>query len=168
MAIQDFNSLPDQELKEALFKCCGSHKWVDRLSVLFPMRDEEHLFSDAEQLWYDLEEKDWLEAFTHHPKIGDLNSLKEKFANTAKWASGEQAAVNNTSDDVLRELAEGNQLYENKFGFIFIVCATGKSAEEMLSLLKSRLPNSHEMEIKIAMGEQNKITRIRLEKLLAA
>jgi 2-oxo-4-hydroxy-4-carboxy-5-ureidoimidazoline decarboxylase len=168
MTIQDLNALNIAERKEELLKCCGSSGWVERMSALFPVRDEEHLFLEGEQIWYDLEEGDWLEAFTHHPKIGDIDSLKEKFGNTSQWAAGEQAAVKNTSEDVLRELAEGNQLYENKFGFIFIVCATGKSAEEMLALLKNRFRNSPEEELKNAMVEQNKITKIRLEKLLAA
>ena len=167
MYIQQLNALEKPELKEALFKCCGSTEWVNRLSNLFPVRDEQQLFNAAEKIWYVLPENDWREAFTHHPKIGDINSLKEKFAATAHWAAGEQAAVNQTSEDILRELALGNQLYEKKFGYIFIVCATGKSAEEMLALLNERLPNSRETEIKIAMAEQNKITRIRLEKLLA-
>ena len=167
MTIQDLNALNTQELKNVLFKCCGSSKWVERMSAYFPVQDEEKLFQEAEQIWYDLEEADWLEAFTHHPKIGDLNSLKEKFASTSQWAAGEQASVNTATEEVLRELAEGNQLYEEKFGFIFIVCATGKSAKEMLTLLRNRFPNSPEEELKNAMVEQNKITKIRLEKLLA-
>src|SRR3954468_3137738 len=122
MALQDLNSLENLELKEALFKCCGSHKWVDRMVALFPVDSPVHLFQEAEQIWYDLNVNDWLEAFSHHPKIGDMQALKERFAATAQWAAGEQAAVNNTSEAILRELAEGNQLYENKFGFIFIVC----------------------------------------------
>src|SRR5688572_8890411 len=167
MSTQQLNALEKPELKDALFKCCGSTEWVTRLSNLFPVRDEQQLFNAAEKIWYVLPENAWREAFTHHPKIGDIDSLKEKFAATAQWAAGEQAAVTQTSEEILQELAEGNQLYEKKFGYIFIVCATGKSAEEMLALLNERLPNSREEEIRIAMGEQNKITRIRLEKLLA-
>ena len=167
MSTQQLNALEKPELKDALFKCCGSTEWVTRLSNLFPVRDEQQLFNAAEKIWYVLPENAWREAFTHHPKIGDIDSLKEKFAATAQWAAGEQAAVTQTSEEILQELAVGNQLYEKKFGYIFIVCATGKSAEEMLALLQDRLPNSQEEEIKIAMGEQNKITRIRLEKLLA-
>ncbi|KAA9345526.1 2-oxo-4-hydroxy-4-carboxy-5-ureidoimidazoline decarboxylase [Adhaeribacter soli] len=168
MALQDLNALDNQALKEALFMCCGSSKWVERLSVLFPFPKEDQLFNEAEQIWYDLEERDWLEAFSHHPKIGDTNALREKFASTAQWASGEQAGVNHTSEIVLNELAEANHFYEQKFGYIFIICATGKSAEEMLDSLRARLQNPPDLEMKIAMGEQNKITRIRLEKLLAA
>lgn len=168
MSIQDLNSYDTFERGQLLFNCCGSTKWVERMNVLFPVRDEEQLFSEAEQIWYDLQAPDWLEALGHHPKIGDLGSLKEKFAGSSQWAANEQSGVNHTSEDVLRELAQGNQLYEEKFGFIFIVCATGKSAEEMLGLLKDRFPNLPGQELKIAMAEQNKITKIRLKKLLAA
>jgi 2-oxo-4-hydroxy-4-carboxy-5-ureidoimidazoline decarboxylase len=109
-----------------------------------------------------------LEAFLHHPKIGSLDALAAKFANTAQWASGEQASVQSASKAVLQALADGNTAYEQKFGYIFIVCATGKSAEEMLALLQARLPNPPKTEIGIAMAEQMKITLIRLEKLLNA
>ncbi len=132
----------------------------------FPADDMVELINDAEDLWYDCDESDWLEAFTHHPKIGDVASLTKKFADTAQWASGEQSAVNTASQQTIEALAKGNADYENKFGFIFIVCATGKSAEEMLQLLMERLPNSRDEEIQIAMDEQNKITQLRLQKLL--
>jgi 2-oxo-4-hydroxy-4-carboxy-5-ureidoimidazoline decarboxylase len=106
-----------------------------------------------------------LEAFEQHPKIGDINSLKKQYANTVAWASNEQAGVDAASDEVLQALAKGNDDYERKFGYIFIVCATGKSAGEMLELLQSRLTNDPESEIKIGAEEQNKITKLRLEKL---
>jgi 2-oxo-4-hydroxy-4-carboxy-5-ureidoimidazoline decarboxylase len=122
---------------------------------------------DAEEQWYECTEADWLEAFTHHPKIGDIDSLKKKFASTATWAAGEQSGAAAASQKVLEDLAKGNDDYEKKFGFIFIVCATGKTAEEMLQLLQDRLPNKKEDELKIAMDEQNKITKLRLEKLIA-
>jgi 2-oxo-4-hydroxy-4-carboxy-5-ureidoimidazoline decarboxylase len=125
------------------------------------------LLNDAEDQWYECSEADWLQAFTHHPKIGDVDSLKKKFASTAKWAGNEQGAVNSASEETLKALAKGNDDYEKKFGFIFIVCATGKSADEMLQLLQERLPNDKAGEIKIAMEEQNKITQLRLQKLLA-
>ena len=108
-----------------------------------------------------------MEAFAHHPKIGDLDSLKKKFASTSLWAAGEQSGVENPENQTITKLATKNEAYENKFGYIFIVCATGKSAEEMLLLLKERLKNNFEEEIAIAMNEQMKITRIRLEKILS-
>ncbi len=166
MTLHDLNTLSKNQLRQELFKCCGSHAWVDRMLNFFPADDMAELLYDAEDQWYECGEADWLEAFTHHPKIGDMDSLKKKFATTAGWASGEQGAVAHASEETLHALAKGNAAYEKKFGFIFIVCATGKSADEMLQLLNERLPNSREEEIKIAMDEQNKITQIRLQKLV--
>ena len=131
-----------------------------------PADDMIELLEDAEEEWNQCSEEDWKEAFSHHPKIGDVESLTKKFASTAQWASGEQSAVNVASKETIEALAEGNRLYEEKFGYIFIVCATGKSAEEMLMLLRSRLENKPEEEILIAADEQNKITKLRIEKLL--
>ena len=168
MELAELNNLLEPERKELLQKCCGAQNWVERMNAFFPVQSKEELFAEADRTWFACTEADWREAFEHHPKIGDLSSLKDKFANTGKWAANEQAGVNQTSEEILRALAEGNKKYEEKFGYIFIVCATGKTAEEMLALLQERLPNSPEAEIKIAMAEQNKITRIRLEKLLAA
>jgi len=168
MTLRELNNYPPAALKEALSRCCGAANWIERMAAVFPVRDEQTLFSEAERIWLSCSESDWREAFTHHPKIGDIGALKEKFASTSQWAEGEQSAVRQTSDDVLRALAEGNAAYERRFGYIFIVCATGKRAEEMLALLQARLHNDPADEIKIAASEQNKITRIRLEKLLAA
>ena len=167
MTVFELNHLPATELKEALLKCCGSTAWVNKMMTVFPIEDLIDLFEDAEAQWYACTEADWREAFTHHPKIGDISSLKKKFASTAQWASGEQSGVNQATQQTLEKLAESNQLYEQKFGYIFIVCATGKTAGEMLSILNDRLPNTPEAEIKVAMAEQQKITNIRLEKLLS-
>ena len=167
MQLEELNELPLSKLKEELSKCCGSSAWVDQISSLFPFADKVSLFEEADEVWNSLGKQDWLEAFKHHPKIGDITSLKEKFASTAKWASGEQASVQEASQQTIEQLAEGNKQYQDKFGYIFIVCATGKSADEMLNVLQSRLPNSAEEEIKIAAAEQAKITKIRLGKLLS-
>lgn len=131
-----------------------------------PADDMVELLEDAEEQWWKCSETDWKEAFAHHPKIGDIDSLKKKFVSTAAWASGEQSGVNTATEETIRALAEGNRLYEEKFGYIFIVCATGKSAEEMLRLLQERLQNDPVTEIQVAADEQNKITKIRIEKLL--
>lgn len=167
MTLTDLNHLPQPQLKERLTRCCGSSAWVQKMLVLFPCANKDALLAAADDLWFGLEEKDWLEAFSHHPKIGDTASLKETFANTATWAAGEQALVQEASQKTIQQLAIGNKAYEEKFGYIFIVYATGKSAEEMLNRLQSRLPNSKDEELKIAAAEQAKITRLRLEKLLA-
>jgi 2-oxo-4-hydroxy-4-carboxy-5-ureidoimidazoline decarboxylase len=166
VTLHEFNILPKQQLIEELTKCCGSSAWVNRMLPFVPADDMIELLEDAEEEWGKCSEDDWKEAFGHHPKIGDVESLTKKFASTAQWASGEQSAVNIASKETIEALAEGNRLYEEKFGYIFIVCATGKSAEEMLMLLRSRLNNNPEEEILIAADEQNKITKLRIEKLL--
>ncbi|HEY6063228.1 MAG TPA: 2-oxo-4-hydroxy-4-carboxy-5-ureidoimidazoline decarboxylase [Chitinophagaceae bacterium] len=166
MSLHELNILPRQQLIEELMKCCGSASWVNRMLPFIPADDMIELLEDAEEQWYQCGEDDWKDAFAHHPKIGDVGLLTKKFASTAQWASGEQSGVNLASKETIEALAEGNRLYEEKFGYIFIVCATGKSAEEMLEMLRSRLKNSPEDEIKIAADEQNKITKLRIEKLL--
>jgi len=166
MTLHDLNTMDQRLLKEELMKCCGSGAWVKMMMTYFPADDLVELLEDAEEVWYQLSTGDWKEAFSHHPKIGDVESLQKKFASTAEWASGEQSGVNTASQQVIEALAEGNRLYEEKFGYIFIVCATGRSAEEMLDMLQLRLRNSPEEELEIAVDEQNKITKLRLEKLV--
>ena len=125
----------------------------------------ERLVTAAREAWADLTHTDWLEAFSHHPKIGDRASLARRFAATAHLSAQEQSGVDDASAEVLDELAAANRTYEAKFGYIFIVCATGKSAAEMLDLLRARLPNDTGTEIRIAAEEQAKITELRLRRL---
>ena len=169
MTLSDLNHLPKPALAEVLQTCCGATAWVENILAIFPVADVETLMLEAAIQWNKLSEADWREAFAHHPKIGgDVAALREKFANTSNWAEGEQVSVKHASQETLEALAAGNAEYEQKFGYIFIVCATGKTANEMLVLLQARLPNKPEAEIKIAMSEQDKITRLRLGKLIAA
>ena len=161
MTLNELNNLSKEEAGKLLSSCCGSSKWSSLLMKKFPFKDENDLVAAAEHSWYnECAEADWLEAFTHHPKIGDTKSLTEKFAGK------EQAAVAAASKEIIEALAKTNSDYETKFGFIFIVCATGRSADEMLRLLNDRIKNSKEEELNIAMGEQHKITIIRFKKLL--
>jgi 2-oxo-4-hydroxy-4-carboxy-5-ureidoimidazoline decarboxylase len=166
MTLHEFNILPKQQLIEELTRCCGSSAWVKRMLPFVPADDMVELLEDAEEQWWKCSVDDWKEAFAHHPKIGDADSLKEKFASTEHWVSDEQSGTKGASIQTITALAEANKKYEKKFGYIFIVCATGKSAEEMLALLEERLPNDPSTEIEIAADEQNKITKLRLEKLL--
>ncbi len=166
MTLHDLNTLPIQQLKEELFKCCGSSAWVNRMVPFFPAEDLVEVLEDAEEEWYKCNREDWKEAFAHHPKIGDVGSLKNNFASTAQWASSEQSRVNMASGETIQALMKANEEYEKKFGYIFIVSAAGKSAEEILGMLHSRLINNPEDEIEIAADEQNKITKLRLEKLV--
>jgi 2-oxo-4-hydroxy-4-carboxy-5-ureidoimidazoline decarboxylase len=165
MTLNALNTLDKGALRTALSNCCGSTVWVDRMMALFPMASISDLLHAAGRVWHGCGKKDWLEAFGHHPRIGDMVALRKKYAGTG--AEAEQSGAVDASVIVLEALAEGNRLYEEKFGYIFIVCATGRSAEEMLGLLRDRLGNDPAKEILIAMGEQEKITRLRLEKLLS-
>jgi len=165
MTIAEFDHLDREKKKQLLSECCGSSAWVNKMLAMPAAEDMIDLFEDADEAWWQCGVDDWKEAFTHHPKIGDVNSLREKFASTANWAEGEQSSVKQASEQTLHALAEGNRKYEERFGYIFIVSASGKSAEEMLGILTSRLENDPDEEIKIAADEQSKITRTRLEKL---
>ena len=133
-------------------------------------RGPAELLELSEWAFDGLEREDWLEAFAGHPKIGDLDALRRKLGVAAEradaeLAGSEQIGTARAADDVLRALHRGNRRYEQRFGYIFIVCATGKSADEMLGLLEARLENDSERELEIAAGEQRKITHLRLEKL---
>jgi 2-oxo-4-hydroxy-4-carboxy-5-ureidoimidazoline decarboxylase len=165
MTIAEFDHFDIEKKKELLHSCCGSTAWVNNMIAALPAEDLVDLLEIAEEQWYACHEADWREAFSHHPQIGDIESLKEKFSTTEHWAADEQASVKQASEQTLEQLAEGNQVYKQRFGYIFIVCATGKSADDMLHLLNQRLYNNPDVEIQIAMEEQLKITRLRLEKL---
>lgn len=167
MDLKAFNKESRETVKEHLFQSCGSTNWVNKLMEHFPFTSEKDLVEKATQIWYEGSlEADWKEAFTHHPKIGDVKSLEKKFAATKHLAGKEQEGVVAATATTIQQLANANAEYEKKNGFIFIVCATGKSADEMLRLLQDRLKNSPEEELHIAMGEQQKITIIRFKKLL--
>ncbi len=167
MNLEAFNQLSAEECETALRQCCVATRWIEQMQEARPFTDEGALFEKAELIWAGLSMPDYLEAFEGHPKIGDVSSLKKKYASTKQLAAGEQSGASVASDEVLQALAQGNTDYEKRFGFIFIVCATGKSAEEMLALLNARLDNDLMTELNIAAGEQAKITRLRLEKMLA-
>ena len=161
------DALPEEEAKAALIRCCGATSWVDEVLAWRPFFTAERLFQTAADVWATMEREDILEAFQHHPRIGDVEGLRKKFAATSHWASAEQSGAAAASDEELRTLANGNVAYEARFGYLFIVCATGKSAEEMLDLLEARMNNEPENELAIAAAEQAKIIRLRLEKLLS-
>ena len=165
--LERFNALAEPTARAELERCCGSSKWVEGMLTGRPFESWEAVLSTGDQAFEILRENDWLEAFRHHPKIGDIASLREKFAATAAWAGGEQAGTAGASEAVLLDLAAGNAAYEARFGFIFIICASGKTAAAMLAALQARLPNDAATELPIAANEQRKITRLRLEKLLS-
>lgn len=156
----------EPEARTMLRRCCGASRWVEGMLRQRPFRDDPTLHRMADEVWATMGPGDVLEALAAHPEIGsDLEALRRKFADTAGWSGQEQAAVAGAHEDTLLALRDGNVRYRERFGHIFVVCATGKSAEEMLHLLHSRLPNDPTTELDIAAAEQAKITHLRLAKL---
>lgn len=165
-AASTLNAASETEARQMLRRCCGASRWVDGMLARRPYASDDEVMAAADEVWAGVEEPDVLEAFGHHPEIGaSLDALREKFASTATWSAGEQSSVAAADEGTLVRLRDGNVRYRAKFGFIFIVCATGKSAQQMLALLEARLPNARDDELRIAAGEQGKITRLRLGKL---
>jgi OHCU decarboxylase len=156
--VERLNRLAAGELRDALRRCCGSDAWVERMMGARPFDGSRALFDAADRIWRSLGPDDWLQAFAAHPRIGDRTA--------AGWSSGEQKRALAGDGAILEELADNQRDYEARFGHIFIVCATGKTAAEMLSMLRARLGNDPEAELQAAAEEQRKITRLRLEKLL--
>ena len=165
MTIEDLNHLKEADAHDFFMNCCTAEKWVELMVSSRPYSNFEQLNTVSDQHFSKLDEFDWLQAFDGHPKIGDVNSLKEKYKSTKKLASGEQSGMSEADEKVIEEMMSFNQRYLEQNGFIFIVCASGKSASEMLEIIQSRIDNSRETELKIASEEQIKITKIRLEKL---
>lgn len=165
MLIEEFNALPESGAVGALEGCCATQRWVNAVVGHRPFETIAALQECATTEWANLAESDYLEAFDAHPKIGDPDSLKKKYAKTHGMASGEQQSVQQATPNVIDALARLNQEYLEKFGFIFIVCATGKTAAEMLALIEERLLNSRAEELINAAREQAAITAIRISKL---
>lgn len=150
---------------DLLKQCCGSQAWVNQMAHRLPFKNREALFESAIQIWHSLSERDWLEAFKHHPRIGE-QALLEKYSKTAHLSSQEQKGVEGAESGVIQRLATLNDDYYNKFGFVFLICATGKSAAQMLQALEVRLSHTREQEIAIACLEHQKITELRLTRVL--
>src|SRR5215203_2777116 len=164
--IEKLNRLGAEEARAALLACCGSTRWAAEVAALRPFWDTGQLLNIAGRVWHELGREDWLEAFRAHPKIGESKAEKETGAEAGRWAEGEQSGARDASEQTRDALASANREYEERFGFIFIVCATGKTAEEMLGLLRARIGNDPESELRVAAEEQWRITELRLKKLL--
>ncbi len=164
--LEQLDHASQEKAESALLSCCGSRRWTQKMAGARPFADVSALLTKAEEIWQNLKTEDWLEAFAAHPKIGGKKAVRQATAQSAEWSHAEQSGTQTTADSLKIELEEANRLYEKKFGFIFIVCATGKSAEEMLEICRVRLDNTADAEILIAANEQRKITEIRLKKLL--
>jgi OHCU decarboxylase len=165
-ALQRLNSLPRDVATAEMLKCCGSTRWAEEMTGERPFADEHTLLETADRVWRGLGREDWLEAFRSHPKIGERKAARETGEGARRWSEEEQSGTRGAGADVLDELAEANREYEEKFGHIFIVCATGKSAAEMLALLRQRLGNDAGTELRVAAEEQRRITQLRLKKSL--
>lgn len=157
MTLDELNTLPVEEARRELERCCSSERWASIVAARRPFRSHDDLVEAASDVWWTLDEADWLEAFSHHPRIGERAD---------GWAGAEQAGARGASENTKHSLAALNREYEDMFGYVFLICATGKSADEMLGALRQRLTNDPSEELQVAAGEQEKIMRLRLERLL--
>jgi allantoicase len=165
-SLERFNRLPHQRALRALLDCCGSKKWAQQMAARRPFAGESELFEVADKTWSALAREDWLEAFLHHPPIGEKRANAKQSATASRWSAKEQSSAQKAAPEVLEALTAQNRSYAEKFGYVFLICATGKSSEEILRALRQRLPNDRDSELRIAAEEQRRITRLRLEKLL--
>ena len=163
--IDEFNKLDDETAKLLLMACCTSSNWQNQMLEKRPFTSRETMDFHAEKTWFNLSVDDRLEGFSGHPRIGNKETLRKKFTVSEAWSKNEQQGVNSASEDLLEDLTELNNLYFKKFGFVFLICATGKTAEEMLNALQERVNCTYDDEISTASEEHNKITLLRLNKL---
>jgi OHCU decarboxylase len=166
-ALEKLNSADVAEAESTFRDCCGSSEWAKKMTSARPFESESELLAKAVTFWNDLDANDWLEAFAEHPKIGETKAAPTQQARSASWSAGEQAGASSADEKLKEELADLNRKYFETFGFIYIVCATGKSAAEMTEICRNRLGNDRDTEIANAAAEQQKITGIRLRKLLS-
>jgi 2-oxo-4-hydroxy-4-carboxy-5-ureidoimidazoline decarboxylase len=162
-----WNRLSAQEAIQQILACCGSEAWARELAARRPISDEATLVAASDEIWGRLHAEDWLQAFSTHPRIGERQAPAEASTESAAWSAQEQRTVSAADRLVQAALAQANQEYEQRFGRVFIVCATGKSAHEMLDILRRRLQNDPSVELREASEEQRKITNIRLKKWLS-
>lgn len=164
--IRWLNALVGKQAERELLACCGSTNWASHLAAQRPFGGWQQLLDAGDNHWRELGRQDWLEAFSRHPKIGEKAAAPSESAQTLEWSCQEQAGVRDATAETVSQLAEANRAYQAKFGYIFIVCATGKTSDQMLALLRQRLQNDADAELRVAAEEQRKITHLRLEKLL--
>jgi len=167
MNIEQLNKIDFITFKEKFMSCCGSQNWVKAMFEQRPFNSLDQLCVISDDLWQKCSDDDVKEAISHHPQIGDMESLKKKFSQKSNWSKSEQSGVDQADEKTIKKLRDFNIEYQEKYSFIFLICATGKSAAFMLAQLMERIKNSPEQEIKNAKAEQGKITKLRLEKLLS-
>lgn len=165
--LEEWNSADEESATEAMLACCGARRWAAGMVALRPIASVFALSEAADCVWATMGEADWLEALACHPRIGESKSPSQS-QKSAGWSHQEQAGTAGAAGNIMRELAEGNALYEERFGFTYIVCATGKGADEMLAILKRRLASDRMAELKEAAEQQRQIMQIRLGKWLVS
>jgi OHCU decarboxylase len=164
--LERLNSFPGSEAENESLKCCSSKEWARQMAHERPFANVEQLIESADSIWWSLNPRDWLEAFHSHPKIGEKNAKAHISVHAQEWSEAEQSGIRDSAQETMEALAELNRKYEQKFGYLFIVFATGKSSEEMLGILRDRLGNDPDEELRVAAAEQTKITQLRLRKLI--
>jgi 2-oxo-4-hydroxy-4-carboxy-5-ureidoimidazoline decarboxylase len=162
------NGLSASAARQQFHKCCGAWWWCDQMVEARPMVDAVAVHMASNHAFDAMPRDAWLEAFGSHPKLGDLDSLRMRLAGNKQWSANEQSGVTASDEATLQELADGNRQYEQRFGYVFILCATGLSAAEMLTQMQQRLHNNDATELAKASAEQRKITSLRLDKLTCA
>jgi OHCU decarboxylase len=158
------DALPEADAEQALLACCGSRRWAAAMAVARPFGAENRLLAEAERRWWALDPDDWLEAFRGHPRIGERETAGARTPRERAWSEGEQGGMRGAGERTRADLADGNRRYEERFGHIFLICATDRSPQEMLGALRDRLGNDAATELRVAAGEQARITRLRLRK----
>jgi allantoicase len=164
--IARFNQLSRAQARKALYDCCASKKWVEQMIAQRPFPSTANLLDASDRTWSALGRQEWLRAFRHHPAIGERRAKGKQSRTARRWSMGEQSLAQEASAGALRALIAANRTYQAKFGHVFLICASGKSTEEILRNLQERMSNEPELELRNAAREQRKITRLRLEKLL--
>jgi OHCU decarboxylase len=165
LTVDELNALSQAEARTALEACCGSTSWIEKMIALRPFSSVHDIFAAADEVWSETGPEDWLEAFRHHPRIGERKAEVSQGGVAAGWSAGEQSSAAVAERGVQDRLVAINRRYEERFGFIYIVCASGKSADELLSIAEGRLGSDRESELRIAAEEQRRIMQLRLRKL---
>ena len=163
VTIAELDSLPRDAATDLLTSCCGSRRWTAAMMARRPFGTRDALLRAADEEWNRLSPNDWVEAFAHHPRIGERRAFAHVDARARRWSESEQSSAASSDDRVKHQLADAQHEYEARFGHIFLICAAGKSSEEILAALRARMINDPKTELRVAAEEQRQITRLRLQ-----
>ena len=164
-ALAAWNQLPEADAFTPILACCGSHAFASGVARNRPYSNLDSLLIEADTVWWGLKKNDWLESFACHPRIGE--SAATTSHQFSAWSTEEQSRARTAAESILDSIARKNREYEARHGFIYIVCANGRSAEELLAILDHRLHNTTEVELREAAEQQRQITHLRIRKWLA-